>query len=654
MPQRNTATSCADAAPKGRSSLLRAALTGVAMTALAMAALGAHGALAQDADSEVIRSHGYSYFGDLKYPEDFAHFDYVNPDAPKGGEIALDASGTFDSMNPYSRKGRAGAYSWMVYESLLGDMLATSEGLPADTYGEAYGLLAESLEYDAGKNWVIFHMRPEARFSDGTPVTAHDVVFSHNLFLEQGLQSYAEAVKRRVTGAEALDDHTVKFTFASGISRRSLVDQVGAVPVFPKAWYEETGARLDEPRLDAAPGSGPYMMDDAEVNRRIVYKRNPEYWGRDLPINVGRHNFDTIRIEYFSDESAAFQAFTAGEYTFRQETNSKTWATGYDFPAVQKGNVKLEDLPDGTPPTPSGIVFNLARETLKDRRVRESIALAFNFEWTNESLQYGLFKQRASFVQDTPLQADGVPEGIELKLLQSLGDVIPPEMLTEPALLPHTSDASRLTDRRNLRRAMGLLDESGWPVGADGMRQNAGGKKLTLEFPIPSSGSATIGAVVENFVQNLRAMGIDAKMEKIDPSQYTLRSRDRDYDLVFDNYSSFLQPGTGLMQRFGSQEAAFSLFNPAGLASPMVDAIINAALETDDQQTQDAALTALDRALRYELFMIPVWYNDAHWVAYWDMYAHPEAMPPYALGVLDFWWADADKAAALKSSGALR
>ncbi len=649
MPQRNTATSCAVAAPKGRSSLLRAALTGLALTALA-----AHGALAQDADGEIISAHGYSYFGDLKYPADFAHFDYVNPDAPKGGEIALDASGTFDSMNPYSRKGRAGAYSWMVYESLLGDMLATSEGLPADTYGEAYGLLAMRLEYDAGKNWVIFHMRPEARFSDGTPVTAHDVVFSHNLFLEQGLQSYAEAVKRRVTGAEALDDHTVKFTFASGISRRSLVDQVGAVPVFPKAWYEETGARLDEPRLDAAPGSGPYMMDDAEVNRRIVYKRNPEYWGRDLPINVGRHNFDTIRIEYFSDESAAFQAFTAGEYTFRQETNSKTWATGYDFPAVQKGNVKLEDLPDGTPPTPSGIVFNLARETLKDRRVRESIALAFNFEWTNESLQYGLFKQRASFVQDTPLQADGVPEGIELKLLQSLGDVIPPEMLTEPALLPHTSDASRLTDRRNLRRAMGLLDESGWPVGADGMRQNAGGKKLTLEFPIPSSGSATIGAVVENFVQNLRAMGIDAKMEKIDPSQYTLRSRDRDYDLVFDNYSSFLQPGTGLMQRFGSQEAAFSLFNPAGLASPMVDAIINAALETDDQQTQDAALTALDRALRYELFMIPVWYNDAHWVAYWDMYAHPEAMPPYALGVLDFWWADADKAAALKSSGALR
>ncbi len=634
---------------------MRASFVGLAIAALAAHAALAESEVAVTQDSgEVIRSHGYSYFGELKYPEDYAHFDYVNPDAPKGGEISLNAAGTFDSMNPYSRKGRAGAYSWMVYESLLGEMPATNEGAPADVYGESYGLLAESLEYDAGKTWVIFHMRPEATFSDGTPVTAQDVVFSHNLFLDQGLKSYADAVRRRVIGAEALDDHTVKFTFADGISRRSLIDQVGAVPVFPRKWYEDTGARLDEPRLDAAPGTGPYMMDSAEVNRRIVYKRNPDYWARDLPINVGRHNFDTIRIEYFADDSAAFQAFSAGEYTFRAETNSKTWATGYDFPAVQKGWVKLEELPDGMPPTPSGIVFNLGRETLQDKRVREAVSLAFNFEWTNESLQYGLFKQRDSFVQDTPLQAMDVPQGAELELLKSLGDIVPPDMLTEPAVTAHTSDPSRLTDRRNLRRAMKLLDEAGWPVGEGGMRRNANGTPLSLEFPIPSSGSATIGAVVENFINNLKAMGIDAKMEKIDPSQYTLRSRDRDYDLVFDNYDAFLQPGTGLMQRFGSQEAAFSLFNPAGLASPMVDAIINASLESNDPETQNAALMALDRALRYERFMIPVWYNDAYWVAYWDMFEHPETIPPYALGALDFWWFNAEKAAALKSAGALR
>jgi len=631
----------------------RAALSGLVIAALAAHAALAEGEGAMQGDN-VTRSHGYSYFGDLKYPADFTHFDYVNPDAPKGGEISLDAAGTFDSMNPYSRKGRAGAYSWMVYESLLGEMPATNEGAPADTYGESYGLLAESLEYDAGKTWVVFHMRPEARFSDGTPVTAQDVVFSHNLFLDQGLKSYADAVRRRVTGAEALDDHTVKFTFADGISRRSLVDQVGNVPVFPRTWYEETGARLDEPRLDAAPGSGPYMLDEAEVNRRIVYKRNPDYWARDLPINVGRHNFDSIRIEYFADDSAAFQAFSAGEYTFRAETNSKTWATGYEFPAVEKGWVKLEELPDGTPPTPSGIVFNLGREKLQDKRMREAVSLAFNFEWTNESLQYGLFAQRDSFVQGTPLEAKGAPVGAELELLQSLGDIIPADMLSEPAVVAHTSDPSRLTDRRNLRRAMKLLDEAGWPVGGDGMRSNAAGERLTIEFPLPSSGSATIGAVVENFINNLKAMGIAAQMEKIDPSQYTLRSRDRDYDLVFDNYSSFLQPGTGLMQRFGSQEASFSLFNPAGLASPMVDAIIDAALETDDAEMQDATLMALDRALRYERFMIPVWYNDAHWVAYWDKFDHPDAIPPYALGVLDFWWVDPEKAAALDAAGALR
>ncbi len=622
----------------------------LALMGLTIAALCAHMARAED---HVIRSHGYSYYGDLSYPADYEHFNYVNPDAPKGGEISLYAPGTFDSMNPYSRKGRAGRYSWMVYESLLGDMPAGGGPAPADAYGEMYGLLAESLEYDEGKTWVIFNMRPEARFADGTPVTAHDVVFSHNLFLEQGLPSYAQAVSRRITGAEALDDHRVKFTFATDISRRSLIDQVGSTPVFPKAWYEENDARLDEPRLEAAPGSGPYQVASYDVNRSIVYERDPDYWGKDLPINRGRHNFDRIRIEYFADDSAAFEAFKAGEYTFRAETNSKTWATGYEFPAVDRGWVKLEELPDGTPPTPNGIVFNLAREPLKDKRVRDAVALAYNFEWTNESLQYGLFEQRHSFVQDTPLQAEGVPEGAELELLKSLGDVVPEAMLSEPARRAHESDGSRLNDRRNLRRAMKLLDEAGWSVGDDGKRRNAQGELLSLDFPIPSSGSATLSAVVESFVSNLKLMGIDARQEKVDPSQFTMRSRDRDYDLVFDNYTSFMGAGTGLMQRFGSEEAAFSLFNPAGLASPMVDAIINAALDAETREEEDTALMALDRALRHEFFMVPVWYNDSNWVAYWDMYEHPGTLPPYAMGVLDFWWYNEDKAKALEEAGAL-
>jgi len=618
---------------------------------LSLAALAASVAMAED---KIIHSHGYSYYGDLTYPADYTHFNYVNPDAPKGGEISLHAPGTFDSMNPYSRKGRAGRYSWMVYESLMGEMPSTGGGAPSDAYGEMYGLLAKSLEYDEGKTWVIFHMRPEAKFADGTPVTAHDVVFSHNLFLDQGLKSYADAVRKRVLSAEALDDHTVKFTFAKDVARRSLIDQVGSTPVFPKTWYEETGARLDESRLDAAIGSGPYQVYGVDVNRRIVYARNPDYWGWHLPINQGRHNFDTIRIEYFSDDSAAFEAFKAGEYTFRAESNSKKWATGYDFPAKQNGDVRLEELPDGTPPLPSGIVFNLAREPLKDVRVRRALTLAYNFEWTNESLQFGLFSQRNSFVQDSPLEAKGVPQGAELELLKRLGDVVPPEMLSDEAVIAHTSKANRLNDRKNLRKAMKLLDEAGWKVGDDGLRRNDKGETLSIEFPIASSGSATLSAVVESYIGNLQKMGVDAMYEKVDPSQFTLRNRERDYDLVFDRYRPFLEAGTGLMQMYGSEEAAFSLFNPAGLASPMVDAIIKASLETDTREAQDAALMALDRALRYERFMVPTWYNDSYWVAYWDMFEHPEELPRYALGVLDFWWVNADKAAALKASGALR
>lgn len=604
-------------------------------------------------DDTVIKSHGYSYFGDLTYSEDYQHFDYVNPDAPKGGEIALWAPGTFDSMNPYSRKGRAGRYSWMMYESLLGDA-PTGGGMPADVYGESYGLLAERLEYDKGKTWVIFHMRPEATFSDGSPVTAHDVVFSHNLLIEQGLPSYGQAVKKRVLTADALDDHTVKFTFAKDISRRSLIDQVGGVPVYSKAWYDESGARLDEPRLETSPGSGPYMIDSYDVNRRIIYKRNPDYWGWHLPINKGRHNFDRIRIEYFADDSAAFEAFKAGEYTFRQEGNSKQWATGYEFPGIEKGWVKKAELPDGTPPSPTGIVFNLGKEPLKDRRVREAISLAYNFEWTNESLQFGLFKQRHSFVQGAPHEAMGLPEGKERALLESLGDLVPQEILDEPAIRAHDSSPKREVDRRNLRKAMGLLDDAGWDVGDDGMRRNAKGELLKLNFPIPTSSSATLGAFVEVFVQNLRKMGIDATVEKVDPAQFTLRERDRDYDLVYDSYVAFLDTGTGLMQRYGSEEATFSLFNPAGLASPLVDKIIEISLKTETREDRDVALMALDRVLRWERFIIPVWYNDSTWVAYFDQYEYPDPLPRYALGELDFWWFNAEKAAELKAAGALR
>lgn len=620
-----------------------------ALLVLGLALLLAGAAKAQE---ETIKSHGYSFFGDLKYPADYTHFDYVNPDAPKGGEISISTLGTFDSMNPYTRKGRGGALSTVMYESLMGE--GVNAAAPADVYSEYYCLLCESLEYPPTKDWVIFYMRKDAKFSTGDPVTAHDIAFSHNLLLDQGLKSYGEAVRRLIPKVEVIDDYTIKFYFAEGVSRRSLIEQVGGVPAWSKKWYDETGARLDEGRLEISPGSGPYMVETVDVNRRIVYKRNPDYWGNDLPFNKGRNNFDRIRIEYFGDENSAFEAFKAGEYTFRAEGNSKQWASAYDFPKVQQGYVIKEELPDGSPPTPNGIVFNLGREILQDKRVRQAVALGFNFEWTNESLQYGLFKQRASFTQDTPLMAVGVPQGEELAFLQSLGDVVPPEMLTEEVVVPHTSKPERLLDRRNARSAMKLLDDAGWAVGDDGMRRNEAGEPLKLTFLLDSSGSATLSAVVENFISNLGAMGIDAVLEKVDSSQYTTRERDRDYDLVFDAYAAFLGTGTGLIQRFGSEDAAYSLFNPAGLASPLVDAIIQASLRAETSEAEIATLKALDRALRYEFFMIPVWYNDVFWTAYYDQYEHPETIPPYALGYLDFWWYNADKGAALRDAGALR
>ncbi|MEM6588541.1 MAG: extracellular solute-binding protein [Pseudomonadota bacterium] len=626
-----------------------------ALAALSIGTLIAQAALADEqSEGKIIESHGYSFFGDLSYPPDFKHFNYVNPDAPKGGEISIATSGTFDTFNPYALKGVPAALSSMAYESLLTDALANTNWLPADAWGEGYGLLAERLEYDEGKNWVIFHMRPEAQFSDGTPLTAHDVVFSHNLFLEQGIPSYANAVKKRVIGAEALDDLRVKFTFAEDVSRRSLIDQVGSTPVFPKAWYEKTGARLDESRLDAAPGSGPYVLESYDINRNVVYKRNPDYWGWDLPVNKGRHNFDRIRVEYFTDDTAEFEAFKAGEFTFRPETTSRIWATGYDFPAFNDGAVIKKTLPDGLPPSASGMVFNLGRDMFKDKRVRQAFALAYNFEWTNESLQFGLFQQRHSFAQDTVLESKGAPEGAELEFLKSLGDLVPAEMLTEEPLMAHSSSPERLNDRRNLRKAMGLLDEAGWAVGDDGIRRNAAGEPLAVDFPIPAASSPTLGAIVENYAANLEKMGVQIQIDRVDSSQFTKRRRDRDYDMLFAGYYALTGAGTGLRQLFGSESAEYSVFNPAGLASPLVDAIIDAALASTSSEEEDTVMRALDRALRYEFALIPTWYNDSHWVAMWDMYEHPENIAPFDLGYLDYWWFNAEKAEALKASGALR
>lgn len=622
------------------------------LLALLGLALAASQVRAEDHEDMIV-SHGYSFYGDLTYPEDYTHFNYVNPDAPKGGEISLSFVGTLDSLNPYNGKGRAHLFSIFHYESLLGEA-PSNVSLPADVYGELYCLVCERLEYPESKDWVIFYMRPEATFSDGTPITAHDVKFSFDLILEQGLPSYAQAVSARVPNYEVIDDHTIKFDFAEDIPRRSLVETVGGVPIWSKKWFEETGIQLSDTWTEPPVGSGPYIITDLDLSRRMVLERREDYWGKDLPINKGRNNFDRIRLEIFSDDTAAFEGFKAGEYTFRTEGDSRKWAVSYDFPKTREGYVVTKELPDGAPPASSGIIFNLGREPFKDKRVREAIALAYNFEWTNESLQYGLFQQRASFTQDSPVMATGVAEGAELEFLQSLGDLVPPELLTEPVRMPHESSASRVFDRRNARKAMQLLDEAGYLVGDDGMRRTPDGAPFRLSFLFSAASSPTGKAVMENFVANVQKLGVDLTLDSVDTAQYTKRERDRDYDLVFDSYSTYLGAGTGLAQRFGSEAAEFSLFNPAGLASPLVDEIIDRSLKADNLEAEQAALKALDRALRHEFFMIPLWYNPSYWVAYYDQYRHPDPIPAYALGHLDFWWFDQEAHEALVEAGALR
>jgi microcin C transport system substrate-binding protein len=600
------------------------------------------GAMSLRADEAITKTHGFNFFGELKYPADYKHLDYVNPDAPKGGEISIWTMGTFDSFNPYTRKGRAGALASAPFESLL-------EGT-SDEVGTSYGLLAETLEYPEDQSWVIFHMRPEARFSDGTPVTAEDVAFTYELFLNEGLASYRAILGQIVTGVEILGPHRIKYSFADDASRRDAIPIVGGLPVKSKAWFEKTGAKLDESRMEPAIGSGPYVVDSYDINKRITYKRNPDYWGKDLPFNIGRGNFDTIRIEYFADSNAAFEGFKSGAYTFRQENSSKSWATAYDFPALDEGHVIKTLLPDGGMATGQSYVMNLRRDKFNDIRVRQAVGLLFNFEWSNESLFYGQYARINSFWENSELAAEGMPSDAELALLEPIADLLPAGVIDGEAVMAPVS-GNRTLDRKNLRNASALLDEAGWTVGDDGLRRNAAGETLTIEI---IEDSPTFDRVHLPFIDNLKAAGIDAIYSRIDPSQMTDRSRNYDFDMMVDQFPMSLEPSSGLKQYFGSETADQSVFNSMGLKSEAVDTLIEHVMNAQNKAELATSVKALDRTLRAYYFWVPQWFNDAYRVAYWDMYEHPETLPPFALGNLDFWWYNAEKAADLKAKGVLR
>ena len=591
-------------------------------------------------DDHIIKSHGISTFGELKYEKDFTHLEYVNPNAPKGGEASIWAFGSFDSMHPYTTKGRSGSLSSIFFESLL---TGTSDEIDA-----SYGLVAENIEYPEDRSWVIFNMRPEAKFSDGSPLTADDVLFSYELLKDKGLPSFRAVIEKEIEKVTIINKHKIKFEFKKGIPTRDLPASAGSLPIFSKKYYQTTGVNFEDSTLEPAVGSGPYTLEKMDVGQTIVYKRNPDYWGTNLPINKGRNNFDKIRIEYFADYNSAFEGFKGGSYTFRTEYMSKLWATGYDFPAIEKKWVTKKLLPNGDIAPGQSFIINLRRDKFSDVKVRKAIGLMFNFEWSNKTLFYDLYARINSFWENSDMAAIGKPSKEEINILREFESILPKNLINSEVAEVSVSSTKQL-DRNNLRKASKLLDEAGWDVGNDGLRRNSNGDTLDIEI---LNDSQAFTRIIEPFIENLKSLGVNAKHTKIDNAQMTERERSFDFDIVTGNFPMSFTPGSGLKQYFGSETADVSIFNKAGIKDEAIDKLIQVVMAAETREELKISVRALDRVLRSFYFWIPQWYKNVHTVAYYDFYEHPENLPPYDMGLLDFWWMNETKFSDLKEKGA--
>ena len=577
------------------------------------------------------RKHGLSAFGDLALPPDFDHFAYANPDAPKGGTFSLVGWGgvtTFNNLNNYILKGDAAQGLELLFDSLM--------VRAADEPDAVYGLVASSAEVADDGLSVTFTLRPEARFSDGSPVTADDVVFSFETLKEKGHPLFHQTL-RDVVKAEALDPQTVRYTFQGDLVR-DLPLTVAELPILSKTYYATKP--FDQTTLDPPLGSGPYLVDRMMQGRTIAYRRNPDYWGRDLPVNKGRWNFDKIRFEYFRDRTAGMEAFKAGFYDFREEFTSKVWATEYDFPAIRDGRVKKEVLPDETPSGTQGFFINTRRDQLKDKRVREALDLAFDFEWTNRNMFYGLYDRTQSFFENSPMKAEGEPSGAERTLMEDLGVPVPDEALGPVYLPPKTDGSGR--NRELYLKAGQLLDEAGWTV-KNGVRVNGKGEKLKIEVLMFEPVMERIAAP---YIKNLKLLGIDARLRMVDPAQYQQRLKDFDFDITTQRYSMRNTPGVELRSYFGSAAADLDgSLNLAGVKDPAVDALIERVVAAKSREDMETAARALDRVLRAGHYWVPHWYKGSNTVAYWDKFKRPETKPKFDRGILDTWWFDEAKAA---------
>jgi microcin C transport system substrate-binding protein len=589
-----------------------------------------------------IESHGMSAFGDLGYPADFSHFGYVDPAAPKGGtfsQIGPDRQYnqnflTFNSLNGYILKGDAAQGIELTFASLM----ARADDEPDAMYGFA----AEKVRRSADGRTYRFFIRPQARFHDGTRLTAYDVAFSLNVLKAKGHPIITQNL-RDFIGAAASDERSVTVTFAPNRARDVPLFAAG-LPIFSRAYY--AAKPFDQSTLETPLGSGPYKVGRFEPGRFIEYERVKDFWGADLPVNRGQSNFDVVRFEYYRDRDVGFEGFTAKNYLFREEFTSRTWATRYDFPAVRAGRVKKEVLPDATPSGAQGWFINTRRAKFADPRLREALCDAFDFEWTNKTIMYGAYERTVSVFQNSDMMAEGPPSADELKLLTSFRGRVPDEVFGEP-YLPPVSDGSG-ADRALLRKASKLLVDAGCPI-KDGARVLPNGERISIEFLIDEP---TFEPHHMPFIKNLSTLGIEANLRIVDPVQYRARRDGFDFDITVDRFGFSATPGESLRSYFSSQAAALKGSNNlAGIADPTVDALIEAVIAAQSRAELRTACRALDRVIRSGRYWIPHWYKPSHWIAYWDVFGHPARGPRYARGIPETWWYAPDKAAKIERAG---
>lgn len=587
--------------------------------------------------------HGMSVFGDLKYPADFQQFDYVNVKAPKGGAFSFIPSVrgnnqsyyTFNSLNAYILKGEGAQGMDMTFATLMSR---------ADDEPDAmYGLAAKSVQISPDKLTYRFTMRPEARFHDGSKLTAHDVVFSLATLKEKG-HPLIQVQLRDFVKAEAPDDATVVVTFAPDRAR-DVPLFVASLPIFSKAYYATRA--FDESTLDTPLGSGPYKVGRFEVNRYVEFDRVKDWWGADLPVSRGSYNFDTVRYEFYRDRDVAFEGFTSKSYLFREEFTARVWATRYDFPAVKDGRVKRETLPDDTPSGAQGWFINMRRDKFKEPRVREALINAFDFEWTNKTIMYDAYARTVSPFQNSDMVAEGPPSREELVLLEPFRGQVPDEVFGLP-FVPPMSDGSG-QDRALLRKAVQLLSEAGYPI-KDGKRELPNGEPFTIEFLVDEP---SLQPHHGPYIKNLGTLGIDATFRLVDAVQYRARVEDFDFDMTMQRFSFSATPGDSMRPFFSSQAAKTKgSYNLAGIANPAIDALIEKIIGANSRQELTIACRAFDRVFRAGRYWVPQWYRNTHPIAYWDQFGHTEKLAKYTQGVgaPDNWWYDAAKAAKLEQA----